>query len=90
MDREDIYLAGSSGLGLDRTAAYWCNGECTLLTQKNNVCLCSVFAVGEHLYAVGFEKNASGNTVIKCWKDGHPTDWTEGTTPAYTQGSFIR
>lgn len=87
---EDIYLAGSSGVVFDRAAAYWKNGEQTLLTGKNNGCLTCVAAVGEHIYAVGFEQNAAGNTVIKLWKDGQPSDWTDGATPAYAEGYFIR
>lgn len=87
---EDIYLAGSSGVVFDRAAAYWKNGEQTLLTGKTNGCLACVAAVGKHIYAVGFEQNAAGNTVIKLWKDGQPSDWTDGATSAYAEGYFIR
>lgn len=34
--------------------------------------------------------NAAGNTAIKRWKDGQPSDWTDGASPAYAEDYFIR
>lgn len=85
VDGNDLYLAGSSGPGLNRAAAYWKNGKLALLTDKTSACLSSVFVAKEHIYAAGFERGASGKTVIRCLKDGQATEWSDGQTDAYTE-----
>lgn len=43
VDGNALYLAGSSGPGLNRAAAYWKTGKLTLLTDKISASLSSVF-----------------------------------------------
>lgn len=89
-DDGTVYLAGSQGLGLERAAAYWKGDERVLLTGKVNGCLTRVVEVGGNVWAVGIEENAAGNTVVRCWKNGEPTDWTDGESSAYVQDVLIR
>lgn len=88
-DGGDVWLGGSEGVGFNRAAAYWHNGEKVLLTDVNNGCLVGIAAMDGRYVAVGFEKGASGKLVIKRWEDGNAEELTDGTANCSASDVFF-
>lgn len=68
--RFDGYLSGYEIKNGKTIAKYWKNGIATLLTngQRNAMAL-SVYAVGNDIYAAGWEENNEGIKIAKYWKN---------------------
>ena len=89
----NIYVAGceSSGDGGNVAAAYWKNGDKTVLTDgtygaKAN----SIFVSDSDVYVAGVELNGSGgNGVAEYWMNGAPTVLTDGTYNGGASSIFV-
>lgn len=85
----NVWLGGSEGSGLDRSAVYWKNDEKTLLTDKNNGCVSGIFARDGVVIAAGFERGDTGNTVLKYWVNGEEKAVTDGSSDSYCEAVYI-
>ena len=83
----DVYLAGSEGW--PRAAAYWKNGQKTLLSDYNNACAGDIFVLGNHVIVTGFVPVNEISTA-KMWIDGMESNISDGTADVYIEDTFIR
>lgn len=89
-DEGNVYISGSEGLGLNRKAVYWKNGEMISLTDYGNAVASEIYVIGDHVLCAGIEREEGSNYRIKYWLDGQETVMTDGTTNAVLGSLFIR
>ena len=90
-DEGNVYIVGSEGLGLNRKAVYWKNGEMISLTDYGNAVASIIYVIGDHVLCAGIEREEGmSNYIIKYWLDGQETSLTDGSTNAALGSLFIR
>lgn len=84
----DVYLSGSEG-SWPRAAAYWKNGEKTLLSDYSNACAGNIFVFGNHVLVTGFAP-VNDISTAKMWMDGVESNISDGTADVWIEDTFIR
>jgi hypothetical protein len=78
----DIYIGGSTFVGVHNVATIWKNGVPKTLTDGTQEAYVNcIYVTATDVYAGGIEHNGT-NWVAKVWKNGIPTVLTDGTNNA--------
>ena len=90
----DVYIAGMSELAgppYIPTAAYWKNGNLTLLPRSEiNSFANSIYVLGSDIYVAGYEEATYPVNYAVYWKNGVEVKLTDGTQPAIATSIFIK
>jgi hypothetical protein len=73
--KDDVYVAGSDAKG----ATLWKNGIASILSFSNNSDANCVYVSDGDVYVVGYEVFDGGKRIAKLWKNGKPTNLSDGT-----------
>lgn len=91
VDEEDnVYLAGSKGVGLNRCATYWKNDEPAVeLSSYSNGVASSIDVVDNNIIVVGYEGAYPDKSALRYWINGEETVITDGTTSCSSEATVI-
>jgi hypothetical protein len=85
---DDVYVIGKTASN-DKKILLWKNGVATDFTDGSHyVYIMKMIAVGNDIYAVGFESTINGD-IARYWKNGIATTVSSGTGDARGQDIFV-
>ena len=77
----DIYIAGSTSIGVTTVATVWKNGKAMLYADAAQLSGATAIAVNAgNVYIAGFTTAVNGDVVAGYWKNGAPSMVAENTT----------
>jgi hypothetical protein len=94
----DVYVAGGEQTGSSEVAKYWKNGVAVVLPDLGQGALAqSVFVLGTDVYVAGWQRKTTQldpthilhTQVATYWKNGMPTELTNGTALSIAYSIFV-